>query len=70
MDKAVKKALRVVLEEGLEATLITVVKVLGSVPRKPGAQMLVFADGTTAGTIGGGCGEADAKREALQVMTT
>ncbi|WP_298199151.1 XdhC/CoxI family protein [Desulfosporosinus sp.] len=70
MDKEVIKALRVVLEEGLEATLITVVKVLGSVPRKPGAQMLVFADGTTAGTIGGGCGEADAKREALQVMTT
>lgn len=49
MDKEVIKALRVVLEEGLEATLITVVKVLGSVPRKPGAQMLVLRMGRQRG---------------------
>ncbi len=41
---------------------------LGSSPRKPGVKMLVFADGTTVGTIGGGCGEAEGRREALNVI--
>lgn len=70
MDKEIKMGLQHVLEEKLEAALITVTKVLGSAPRKPGAQMLVLADGTSAGTIGGGCGEADARQAALQVLAT
>ncbi|HHY26707.1 MAG TPA: XdhC family protein [Desulfitobacterium dehalogenans] len=70
MDKEIKMGLRHVLEEKLEAALITVTKVLGSAPRKPGAQMLVLADGTTTGTIGGGCGEAEARQAALQVLST
>ncbi|MCO1601849.1 XdhC family protein [Desulfosporosinus nitroreducens] len=69
MDKQVYLGLKKVFEQNLEAVLITVTSVLGSTPRKPGAKMLVFADGTTVGTIGGGCGEAEAKREALNVLT-
>ena len=34
--------------------LATVVAAKGSVPRAPGAKMLVYADGTTSGTVGGG----------------
>lgn len=65
MDKEVYLGLKKVFHQKLEAALITVTSVLGSTPRKPGAKMLVFADGTTVGTIGGGCGEAEGRREAL-----
>lgn len=34
--------------------LVTLVDTRGSTPRKPGAKMLVFPNGTTEGTIGGG----------------
>lgn len=68
MDKIIYLGLEKVLHQKLEAALITVTSVLGSAPRKPGAKMLVLADGTTVGTIGGGCGEAEGRREALNVI--
>jgi len=68
MEKEVYLGLQNAYDQNLEAVLITVTSVLGSVPRKPGAKMLVFPDGTTIGTIGGGCGEAEARREALNVL--
>ncbi|MGD2058930.1 MAG: XdhC/CoxI family protein [Anaerolineales bacterium] len=39
---------------GEQAALVTVVRTQGSVPRHAGSKMIVFADGTTEGTIGGG----------------
>jgi xanthine dehydrogenase accessory factor len=39
---------------GQAFVLATIVRVSGSSPRKAGAKMLVFADGTISGTIGGG----------------
>lgn len=36
-----------------------VIETKGSTPRKVGSRMLVRADGSLFGTIGGGCGEAD-----------
>lgn len=68
MEKEVYLGLKKVFDHNQEAVLITISSVLGSTPRKPGAKMLVFADGTTVGTIGGGCGEAEAKREAFNVL--
>lgn len=50
--------------------LATITGVKGSTPRKTGAKMLVLADGRTFGTIGGGCGEAEVRREALNVLFT
>jgi xanthine dehydrogenase accessory factor len=70
MDKEVYLGLEKVFYQKLEAALITVTSVLGSTPRKPGAKMLVFADGTMVGTIGGGCGEAEGRREALNVIVS
>ena len=39
--------------------LATVVRTRGSTPQKPGAKLLVRLDGSTTGTLGGGCVEAD-----------
>lgn len=39
---------------GEPVALATVVRVRGSVPRRAGAKMLVFGDGRTLGTVGGG----------------
>ncbi|MCA9248555.1 MAG: XdhC family protein, partial [Planctomycetales bacterium] len=44
------------------------VETRGSTPQKAGAGMLVFADGSQAGTLGGGCVEADVKRQALAAI--
>jgi xanthine dehydrogenase accessory factor len=57
------------LKRGEAAALVTVVRANGSTPQRVGAKMLVFADGRTVGTIGGGCYENDAfwkAREAIQ----
>ena len=56
------------LKRGEAVALVTVVRARGSTPQRVGAKMLVFADGRTIGTIGGGCYENDAfwkAREAL-----
>jgi xanthine dehydrogenase accessory factor len=58
------------LERGEPAALVTIVSTTGSTPQRIGAKMLVFADGRTVGTIGGGCYENDAfwkAREAIKV---
>jgi len=44
------------------------VETRGSTPQKAGATMLVFPDGSQAGTLGGGCVEAEVKRRALQLL--
>ncbi len=46
----------------------TIVRTRGSSPREVGAKMLVRPDGATDGTVGGGCGEAEVWRMALDVM--
>ncbi len=43
----------------------TIVEVEGSGYRKPGAHMLIAADGRRAGTISGGCLEAEVARKAM-----
>lgn len=44
------------------------VETRGSTPQKAGATMLVFPDGSQAGTLGGGCVEAEVKRRALRLL--
>jgi xanthine dehydrogenase accessory factor len=50
--------------------LVTVVRARGSTPQRAGAKMLVFADGRTIGTIGGGCYENDAFWKARDALRT
>ena len=45
-----------------------VVSSRGSTPQDVGARMLFFVDGTTWGTVGGGCVEADVRAEARRVL--
>ncbi len=52
------------IETDVPAALVTVVGAQGSTPQRPGARMLVLADGTVNGTIGGGCVEAEMARRA------
>jgi xanthine dehydrogenase accessory factor len=58
------------LENGETVALATVVKRKGSVPREVGAKMLVHRGGKITGTVGGGCGEAEVWRAALNVIDT
>ncbi len=43
-----------VLSAGRPAVLVTLVSSQGSTPRKQGARMLVYADGSSEGSVGGG----------------
>jgi xanthine dehydrogenase accessory factor len=49
---------------------VTVVRSNGSTPQRAGAKMLVFPDGRTIGTIGGGCYENDAFWKAREALAT
>jgi xanthine dehydrogenase accessory factor len=54
--------------EGEAIALATLVQVHGSAPRLPGARMLVTAGGQMAGSVSGGCVEADIVTRALRVL--
>ncbi len=54
------------LQAGEPVVLATVAGTRGSTPRRAGARMLVKADGSFCGTIGGGCGEAEVLYEAME----
>lgn len=48
------------INNNVAAVLCIIIDTDGSTPRKPGSKMLVFADGTIKGTIGGGSIEMEA----------
>ncbi len=50
------------------AALITVTAATGSTPRKPGARMIVLADGSIEGTVGGGRVEHVVRDAAARVL--
>lgn len=56
------------IEEGETLAIATIVSTLGSTPREVGAKMVITASGEILGTVGGGCGEAEVRREAVQVI--
>jgi len=53
---------------GRPCSLATVAATKGSVPRHPGAKMIVYADGSIAGTVGGGKFESLVIAEALDCL--
>src|SRR5256885_3976136 len=54
--------------EGRRAALATIVHTNGSIPSYESSRMLVREDGSIAGTIGGGCVEAEVWAAAKEVM--
>lgn len=65
---AVYEALIEAQKQNIPAALAIVVNVAGSVPRHAGSKMLVHADGSIVGTVGGGAMEALVIKEALAAM--
>ncbi|HEX6483784.1 MAG TPA: XdhC family protein [Ktedonobacteraceae bacterium] len=59
-----------ILQSGETVAMATIVKRKGSVPREVGAKMVVHRGGKISGTVGGGCGEAEVWRTALNVIDT
>ena len=53
---------------GRRVAYTALVETRGSTPQKAGAAMLVYEDGSQAGTLGGGCVEAEVKRRALRLL--
>jgi len=58
------------LEQGQSAQLVTVLAASGSTPRGAGALLAVLADGSSAGTVGGGNVEFEAIRLAGDLLRT
>jgi xanthine dehydrogenase accessory factor len=56
------------IQSGQPVCYTALVETRGSTPQKAGATMLVYPDGSQAGTLGGGCVEAEVKRRALRVL--
>ena len=55
---------------GRRAALATVVQIVGSAYRRPGAKFLIEETGDTIGSVSGGCLEADVREVAREVMAT
>jgi xanthine dehydrogenase accessory factor len=55
---------------GRRAALATVVRIVGSSYRRPGARFLIEDDGHTLGGVSGGCLEADVREIAFGVLRT
>jgi len=55
-------------QEGRASAVATIVQCSGSSPQKEGAKMLIRDDGSTVGTLGGGCIEAEVIQASLQAI--
>ncbi len=54
--------------QGRKCALATIIQARGSIPSFPSAKMLIREDGSTLGTIGGGCVEAEVWNAAREVL--
>ena len=66
--KAILDELRAARTARLPCALLTVAATRGSVPRGPGAKMIVYLSGKTSGTIGGGKFESVAIEDAMVAL--
>ncbi|MDO5424521.1 MAG: XdhC family protein [Eubacteriales bacterium] len=55
-------------QTGEEPVLAVIIGRKGSAPRKVGTKMLIYPDGRTVGTIGGGCMESEVVRRARMIF--
>src|SRR5882724_2867680 len=62
--------LTAMLHDRRQCVYCVLVETRGSTPQKAGASMLVLADGSQRGTLGGGCVEAEVKQRALRVLNS
>ena len=68
MIKEILPDLDLWLDRGEEIAIATVVQVRRSAPRPPGARLAITRSGLMAGSVSGGCVEADVFERAMQVL--
>jgi xanthine dehydrogenase accessory factor len=69
-DQEIFQKIAELKKQGNQVCLATIIEAAGSTPREVGAKMILCADGTTYGSIGGGCGESQVKSAALRCLLT
>jgi xanthine dehydrogenase accessory factor len=67
-QKDLYRAISEANDRGEQVVVATVAHTRGSTPQQRGAQMLFFESGEVAGTVGGGCIEAEVWAEAREAM--
>lgn len=67
MDNLINQ-LNTSIKAGIPVCLCVVIETIGSVPRRAGTKMLVFDDGRTVGTVGGGTVEVRSTEAALSAL--
>jgi xanthine dehydrogenase accessory factor len=68
VDREIFQKLDELKRRDIDAVLATIVETSGSTPREVGAKMILCADGTIYGSVGGGCGENEVKSAALRCL--
>lgn len=63
-------ALAATLDQGRPAAVATLIRLVGSGYRKPGAKLLIGADGALAGNVSGGCLEEDLRERGLRALAS
>ena len=69
-DQEIFKKIAVLKNRDIAVCLATIIATSSSTPREIGAKMIVCADGTLYGSVGGGCGESQVKSAALRCLLT
>jgi len=69
-DREIFEKLEELTEAGTPVCLATIIEAKGSTPREVGAKMLIFANGSTYGSVGGGCGENQVRSAAYRCLLT
>lgn len=67
-DKEIFAQLAVLQTDGIAACLATIIRTVGSTPRNVGAKMIICLDGSSYGSIGGGCGEKQVFSVAMRCL--
>lgn len=67
-DTRILRQLNAAIEAGRPVALATIVETRRSVPRRAGTKMLIFSDGETAGTVGGGAMESKVVAAGLEAI--
>ena len=65
-DLEIYKKLSELKQQDIAVCLATIIATTGSTPRAVGAKMIICVDGTTYGSVGGGCGENQVCSAALR----
>lgn len=69
-SKKILERLNAIEESSERKVMATIISRKGSAPREVGTKMLIYPDGRTVETLGGGCAEADIKIRALSMLSS